>query len=65
MASTITHHEPVQPGGYKLRDAAKYCGGIHPETLRRAVKRGVLRPSRITRHLLFSKAALDEFLSGK
>ena len=63
--SIASNKNPVQPGAYKLRDAAKYCGGIHPETLRRAVKRGLLKPSRATRHLLFSRAALDELLSAK
>ena len=54
---------PVQPGAYKLRDAAKYCGGVHPETLRRAVARGLLKPSRANRHLIFTKVALDEYLA--
>ncbi len=63
MATMSTAEMPVLPGAYKLRDAAKYCGGIHPETLRRAMKRGLLKGSRATRHLLFTRAELDRFLN--
>ena len=61
MATTT--QTPAQPGAYKLRDAAKYCGGIHPETLRRMVKRGLIKPCRAARHLLFTRVELDRFLA--
>lgn len=49
-------------GGLKLRAAAQYLGGLHPSTMRKLVARGLLRPNRQLRHLIFSRIELDRFL---
>ncbi len=53
---------PEQGGGaLKLKPAAKYLSLSKP-TIYRLVERGLLKPNRATRHLLFSYAELDRFL---
>jgi excisionase family DNA binding protein len=49
-------------GGYKLKSAAKYLD-VSTMTVKRLIERGMLRPNRKLRHLLFSKADLDHFLN--
>jgi excisionase family DNA binding protein len=49
-------------GAFKLRDAAKYLGGVSEITIRRLIERGQLKPNRSIRHILLSKAELDRFL---
>jgi hypothetical protein len=49
-------------GAVKLRGACAYLGGISVPTVHRLIKRGLLKPNRSTRHLLFSVAKLDRFL---
>ena len=51
-----------QPGAYKLKPAAVYLGGLSVPTMHRLIQRGLLRPCRATRHLLFPKKELDRFL---
>jgi len=51
-----------QPGAYKLKPAALYIGGLSVPTMHRLIQRGLLKPCRATRHLLFSKKELDRFL---
>ena len=46
----------------KLKPAAEYLGGLSVPTMHRLVKRGLLRPNRATRHLLFPLNELDRFL---
>jgi Helix-turn-helix domain len=46
----------------KLKDAAKYLGGISPISVRRLVDRGLIKPNRSLRHLLFPIAELDRYL---
>jgi helix-turn-helix protein len=53
----------VSIGGLKLRAAAKYLS-LSPITLRRLVDRGLLKPNRATRHLIFPVSELDRFLEG-
>jgi hypothetical protein len=53
-----------QPGAYKLKGAAEYLGGISPLSVRRLCERGLLKPNRQFRHLLFAKSELDMFLSS-
>jgi hypothetical protein len=50
-------------GAFKLKGAAAYLG-ISPISVHRLVQRGLLKPNRALRHLLFSKAQLDEFLAN-
>jgi len=49
-------------GGLKLKPAAQYLGGLSVPTMHRLIQRGLLRPNRALRHLIFSVAELDRFL---
>ena len=51
-------------GALKLKDAAKYLGGVSTITVRRLVERGLLKPNRALRHLLFPISELDRFLAN-
>jgi excisionase family DNA binding protein len=56
-------HSPAQGGGaLKLETATKYLSLSKP-TIYRLVARGLLKPNRATRHLLFPVAELDRFLN--
>jgi excisionase family DNA binding protein len=57
--ATTPASQPV--GAYKLAPAAHYLGLSKPSVYR-LVARGLLRPNRATRHLLFAKQELDRFL---
>jgi excisionase family DNA binding protein len=48
----------------KLKPAAQYLGGLSVPTMHRLIKRGMLRPCRATRHLLFPIEELDRFLKS-
>jgi hypothetical protein len=60
FTATPTQTEIV--GGFKLKPAAAYLGGLSVPTMHRLIARGLLRPNRSLRHLLFSKSELDRFL---
>jgi hypothetical protein len=49
-------------GALKLKDAAKYLGGLSVPTMHRLIDRGLIRPNRALRHLLFPVSELDRFL---
>jgi len=49
-------------GGFKLKAAAHYLD-VSPMTIKRLIERGMLRPNKKLRHLLFSKSELDRFLN--
>ena len=49
-------------GALKTKAAAAYLGGRSLLTVHRLVKRGLLKPNRATRHLLFPVAELERFL---
>jgi excisionase family DNA binding protein len=49
-------------GALKLKAAAQYLGGLSVPTMHRLICRGLLRPNRTLRHLLFSREELDRFL---
>jgi excisionase family DNA binding protein len=51
-------------GAFKIKDAAKYLGGISPITVRRLINRGLLKPNRALRHILIPVSELDRFLAG-
>ncbi len=51
-------------GAFKLKPAAEYIGGLSVPTMHRLIARGLLRPNRSTRHLLFTRAELDRFLTS-
>jgi excisionase family DNA binding protein len=54
---------PIAPAALKLKDAATYLGGISIVTVRRLIKRGLIRPNRALRHVLIPIAELDRFLA--
>ena len=49
-------------GALKMREARAYLGNLSVPTIHRLIKRGLLRPNRSTRHLLFTIRELDRFL---
>jgi len=51
-------------GALKIKDAAKYLGGISTITVRRLIKRGLLRPNLALRHILIPVTELEAFLQG-
>lgn len=64
----LGHHQraastaPV--GALKIKAAAQYLGGVAPITVRRLIKRGLLKPNRALRHILIPIPELDRFLAG-
>jgi len=50
-------------GALKLKPAAQYLGGLAVPTMHRLIKRGLLRPNRALRHLVFPIQELDRFLN--
>jgi hypothetical protein len=64
-ANSDTESQPprVTPGAFKAKGACQYLGGISLVSLHRLVERGLLRPNRCLRHLIFSREELDRFLS--
>jgi excisionase family DNA binding protein len=50
-------------GALKLKDAAKYLGGVSDITVRRLIERGLIKPNRVLRHLLIPVSELDRFLT--
>ena len=52
----------VSPGALKLKEARQYLGGLSVPTIHRLIRRGLLRPNKSTRHLLFTISELDRFL---
>jgi len=55
-------HELPTNGALKLKPAAEYLGGLSVPTMHRLIKRGLLRPNKSTRHLIFLRSELDRFL---
>jgi hypothetical protein len=54
---------PTTPvGALKLHDARQYLGGISVPTMHRLINRGLLKPNRALRHLLFPVTELERFL---
>jgi len=49
-------------GALKIKDAAKYLGGVSHITVRRLIKRGLIKPNRVLRHILIPDSELDKFL---
>ena len=49
-------------GALKIREAAQYLGGVSPTTVRRLIKRGLIRPILALRHILIPVEELDRFL---
>ena len=53
----------ITPRALKLEAACQYLGGISQITLRRLIKRGLIKPNRALRHIIIPIAELDRFLS--
>ena len=53
---------PEQIGALKLKASAAYLGGLSVPTMHRLIARGLLRPCRQVRHLIFARTELDRFL---
>ena len=51
-------------GALKLKDAARYLGGVSQISVRRLIDRGLIKPNRALRHLLIPVSELDRFLAG-
>jgi Helix-turn-helix domain len=54
----------VPPAALKMPEARAYLGGLSVPTMHRLVERGLLRPNRSTRHLIFLRSELDRFLEA-
>jgi len=61
MSNTKAAPAPTR-GALKLTEARAYLGGLSIPTMHRLIQRGLLKPCRATRHLLFPIAELDRFL---
>jgi len=48
---------------YKIKEAAQICG-VSPITIRRAIDRGLLKPSRAFRHPLIPADQLQRLIEG-
>jgi excisionase family DNA binding protein len=51
-------------GALKIKEAAQYLGGVSTVTVRRLIKRGLIKPNLALRHALIPIAELDRFLTG-
>jgi excisionase family DNA binding protein len=47
----------------KIKDAAEYLGGLSTSSVRRLIKRGLIKPNRALRHVLIPVAELERFLA--
>jgi len=54
----------LNQGALKLNAACEYLGGISASSVRRLIKRDLLRPNRALRHILIPVSELDRFLQG-
>jgi len=54
---------PRARGALKLKNAAKYLGGVSQITVRRLIDRGLIKPNRALRHSLIPVSELDRFLA--
>ena len=61
IQNTPASKEPER-GALKLKEDRQYLGGLSVPTMHRLMKRGLLKPNRATRHLLFARTELDRFL---
>ncbi len=50
-------------GALKIKQAAEYLGGVSTTSVRRLIKRGLIKPNRSLRHSLIAISELDRFLA--
>ena len=55
----------VKQGALKLKAACEYLGGISATSVRRLIKRRLLKPNHALRHIILPIAELDRFLAGQ
>jgi excisionase family DNA binding protein len=63
LSRDTTKAASVKQGALKLKDAANYLG-VSPISIRRLIKRGLIKPNRALRHVLISVAELDRFINS-
>jgi excisionase family DNA binding protein len=63
--SAVMKYTTAPLGALKIKDAAAYLGGVSTITVRRLIKRGLIKPNRALRHLLIPVAELDRFVTGE
>jgi excisionase family DNA binding protein len=49
-------------GAVKIKEAARYLGGVSTVTVRRLIARGLIKPNRSLRHILIPVSELDRFI---
>jgi hypothetical protein len=61
----VVEHHPIAiaPRALKLRQAAEYLQ-ISPASVRRLIRRGLIKPNLALRHVLIPVVELDRFLEG-
>jgi excisionase family DNA binding protein len=52
-------------GALKIKEAARYLGGVSTITIRRLIARGLIRPNRALRHVLIPVVELDRFINSE
>jgi hypothetical protein len=52
----------ILPAALRMEEARVYLGGLSVMTMHSLIQRGLLRPNRTTRHLLFPREELDRLL---
>ena len=62
-SAQLTEGTAIRPGALKLPDACAYLGGVSEISVRRAIKRGLIKPCRGFRHILIPIGELDRFLA--
>lgn len=55
--------DPALRGALKIKEAAEYLGGISTITVRRLIKRGLIKPNLALRHILIPIGELERFLA--
>ena len=51
-------------GALKIKDAARYLEGVSCITVRRLIRRGLIRPNNAIRHVLIPIVELDRFIQS-
>jgi hypothetical protein len=62
MTATKNPRATNPVGALKLKAACEYLRGVSVPTMHRLIERGLIRPNRALRHLLFPVSELDRFL---
>jgi hypothetical protein len=52
-------------GALKIKEAAEYLGGLSTISVRRLIKRGLIKPNHALRHVLISIKELDRFINSE